>query len=192
MNEAILDVFRKGLLSGDDVAGKRVIEVGSYDVNGSVRPVIESLGPRSYLGVDIAPGPGVDEIVDCTDLIETFGEASFGVVVTTEMLEHVSDWKTCVANLAGITADDGLLVITTRSPGFPRHDYPADYWRYTPKVLGALLEAIGFELLDCFPDPDLQSPGVIAKARKSGGQDFAHYVDSLGSCEMQPEPMDAS
>ncbi len=184
MNQAILDVFKNGLLTADDVTGKRVLEVGAYDVNGSVRPIVEALGPKSYLGVDLMAGPGVDEIADCGALVETFGDAAFDVVVTTEMLEHVEDWKTCVLNLAGVTAVGGLLVVTSRSPGFPYHEYPSDYWRYTPEMLGSILRAVGLEVLECFPDPDPGSPGVIAKARKSDRR-----IGDLDKC-LQPEPME--
>lgn len=23
------------------------------------------------------------------------------------------------------------MIVTTRAPGFPRHDFPSDYWRFT-------------------------------------------------------------
>src|SRR5262245_36813392 len=113
MHPSIIGVFARGLLSGDEVAGKTVLEVGSCDVNGSVRPIIEAHHPASYLGVDGAAGPRVDRVADCVDLAATFGEAAFDVVVTTEMLEHVADWRRCVANLAMVVAEGGLLVITT-------------------------------------------------------------------------------
>ena len=188
MHPSIVGVFEQGILTADDVAGKTVIEVGSCDVNGSVRPVIEAHGPASYVGVDGAPGPRVDRVLDCTQLIDTYGEASFDVVVTTEMLEHVRDWKACIANLAGIVTEGGLLVITTRSPGFPYHGFPEDYWRYTPTVMRAILTAIGFEVIDCYPDPDTTFPGVIAKARKPAGWDIPAPT-ALDAPGVQPDPI---
>lgn len=188
MHPSILEAFQGDLLTADEVAGKRVIEVGACDVNGSVRPIIEAHGPASYLGVDYAPGPRVDQVVDCTALVDTFGEASFDVVVTTEMLEHVRDWKACVANLVGIVAENGLLVVTTRSPGFPFHGYPEDHWRYTPQTMRAILEAFDLDVLDCYPDPDPLSPGVIAKARKPAGWDIP-APDVLDRPLVQPVPI---
>ena len=188
MHPSIIDVFERGLLTPDDVAGKRVIEVGSCDVNGSVRPIIEALVPASYLGVDSTEGPRVDRVVDCTTLVDTFGFDSYDVVVTTEMLEHVRDWKACVANLAGIVTEGGVLVITTRSPGFPYHGFPEDHWRYTPTVMRSILDAIGFEVLDCYPDPDSTLPGVVAKARKPAGWDVPAPI-ALDAPEVQPEPI---
>jgi Glycosyl transferases group 1/Methyltransferase domain len=186
MHPSILETFERGLLSAEDVKGKTVLEVGAADVNGSVRPHIETLGPASYLGVDSSPGPRVDKVADCGDLIATFGWGAFDIVVSTEMLEHVADWRRCVANLAGVVADDGLLVVTTRSPGYPYHAYPEDYWRYTPDVLAGILTAIGLDVVDCFPDPDPTMPGVVAKARKPAGWEIPAEAALLAPA-IQPE-----
>lgn len=169
MHPSILGVFAGGLLSRDDVAGKTVLEVGAYDVNGSVRPILEAHQPASYLGVDLAAGPRVDQVVDATELAATFGADSFDVVVTTEMLEHTRDWRATVTNLVGVLRPGGLLAVTTRAPGFPYHPHPEDHWRYPPQVMRQILEGCGLEVLACFPDPDPSQPGVVAKARKPEG-----------------------
>ena len=45
------------------VKGIRVIELGSRNVNGSVRPLLqEKLKPEFYVGVDAMPGPDVDVV----------------------------------------------------------------------------------------------------------------------------------
>ena len=50
--------FVEAFVRVDDVKGKDVLEVGSYDVNGSRRAIILKHDPRSSLGVDLRPGPG--------------------------------------------------------------------------------------------------------------------------------------
>lgn len=166
MHPSILNVFEGGLLTREEIAGKEVLEVGAYDVNGSVRPILEAFGPAAYVGVDANAGPRVDLVLDCTDLASQLGPDAADVVVTTEMLEHVRDWQACVRNLCEVTRPGGLLVVTTRSEGFPYHPHPEDHWRYSLAGFRAILDRVGFEVLDLRPDPDAQFPGIIAKARK--------------------------
>jgi len=101
MNTAVF-LFGLRNIRKEDVEGKRVIEVGSFDVNGSLRPIIEAYSPGEYTGVDIMAGPGVDILCDAAHLIEKFGPESFDAVISTEMIEHVRDWKTAIHNLKGV------------------------------------------------------------------------------------------
>lgn len=108
------------------VTGADVLEVGSRDLNGSFRSIIEPLGPASYLGIDMASGPGVDKV---SNLFAMSGE--FDIVVCTEVLEHIEEWRAAVTRLEWLTKDNGYIVVTTRAHGFQRHDFPSDYWRFT-------------------------------------------------------------
>ena len=65
--------FVETYVGESDVRGRRVLEVGSFDVNGSPRALIEILKPSEYRGVDVEMGPGVDEICRAEDLVERFG-----------------------------------------------------------------------------------------------------------------------
>jgi hypothetical protein len=156
--------FATSALTADDVRGKIVIEAGALNVNGSVRPHVESLGPASYTGTDMRPGPGVDLVCDAADLP---GRAH--VVISTEMLEHARDWQAAVRGLVDAVADGGLLVLTTRSPGFPYHPHPEDFHRFPVEAMGEILAAAGLDIERLEPDPDPASPGVFARARKPDG-----------------------
>lgn len=162
MHDSVLE-WVPTVLPPSVVAGRSVLEVGAGDVNGSVRPSIVAGAPASYLGVDVTPGPGVDRVLDVVQLVEEFGSNAFDIVVSTEMLEHVADWRGAVLALATVAAD--RLVITTRSPGFPYHPFPEDNWRFTVEQMGAILAAVGFVYRQVLDDP--QHPGVFAVARKS-------------------------
>lgn len=152
-------------ITPDMVTGVDVIEVGSYDVNGSVRPGIETHNPASYLGVDISSGPRVDLVSDVGDLPALYPDG-FGLVVSTEMLEHVEDWREAITALALLVKPGGTLVISTRSPGFPYHPFPVDNWRYPVDTMHTIIEALSLTVETCIPDPDPASPGVFTIARK--------------------------
>jgi hypothetical protein len=85
--------FAERVLTPHRVAERSALEVGSYDVNGSVRPYVETLKPACYLRVDSQEGLRVDTVVNCEHLTHYVGYASWEVVITTEMLEHVRNWR---------------------------------------------------------------------------------------------------
>lgn len=126
----------------------RILEVGSYNVNGSIRAVIPVT-----IGTDMRSGPDVDEVCAASQLIKNFGLESFHHVVSVEMLEHAEDWKNALDNIWGVLKPGGSFLLTTRSPGFPLHDYPGDFWRFTVE-----------DMKKIFPDglvvSDTEAPGV--------------------------------
>jgi SAM-dependent methyltransferase len=160
-NSAVLS-FVQRVLDAKDVAGKAVLEVGAFDVNGSPRPHIEGLGPSHYVGVDISAGPGVDEVLDVRDLVDRFGVGSFDVVISVEMLEHVHDWRRAISQMKRVLRPGGVLLLTTRSRGFPHHDYPHDFWRFEL----ADVEEIFRDMLLEVNEPDLEEPGVLVRATR--------------------------
>jgi hypothetical protein len=164
MHASVLD-WVPGVLTAGEVAGRRVIEAGSYDVNGSARPYIESLGPASYTGIDIRPGPRVDMVMDAADIPARLGSA--GIVASFEMLEHARDWRAAIGGMITALDPGGILLLTTRSAGFARHDHPGDWWRYSTAAMKAILEGAGLEILRLEDDPE--APGVFAKAVKPAG-----------------------
>ncbi|MEK7554763.1 MAG: methyltransferase domain-containing protein [Patescibacteria group bacterium] len=126
-------MFGSSHLFPEDVRGKRVIEVGSYDMNGSMRPTALAWKPAEYVGVDIVPGPGVDVICDADDVIKKFGKERFDVVISTESIEHTRNWRTVISNLKNLAAPGGVILVTTCMPGHYYHPHPGDFWRYTPE-----------------------------------------------------------
>jgi len=100
-------------LAAECTAGRHVLEVGSLDVNGSPRSIVEDQGPASYLGIDIVDGPGVDRICPAEEIVEQFGAESFDVIISTEMMEHVDDWRLILSNMKRALAPNGLLIVTT-------------------------------------------------------------------------------
>jgi SAM-dependent methyltransferase len=153
------------VVHADEVEGKDVLEVGSYDVNGSPRGILAKYEPRSYVGVDMRAGPGVDEVCDAVALVERFGEERFDLVVSTEMLEHVENWRAVISNVKRVLRPGGVLILTTRSPGFPLHEYPGDFWRYTVGDMRKIFADV--RIVTVAKDPEV--PGVFVKIVKPPG-----------------------
>jgi len=162
MHMSVMEFFIEEVKT-EEFRNKRVLEVGSKYVNGSVRPLIEKfLSPREYIGVDIESGRYVDAIVPAEKLVEYFGSESFDVVIATELLEHVKDWRLVINNMKQVLRPGGYIYITTRSKGFPYHAYPYDFWRYEQRDLKKIYS--DFEIITLRQDHE--APGVFLKAKK--------------------------
>lgn len=161
-HESVLE-FGPQVLLANHMMRKRVLEIGSYNVNGSLRAFVTAFHPLSYLGIDAQEGPGVDRIEDIEKpgLCERIG-GPFDLVLCTEVLEHVHAWRTAVDNLKDCITDTGYTLITTRSKGFSYHAFPDDFWRYEVDDMKAIFS--GFEIQVLKSDP--QVPGVFLFARK--------------------------
>lgn len=165
MHGSVLGWFISAVNDGD-ARNKDVLEVGSLDVNGTIRPMIQVHKPRSYIGVDILEGPNVDQLVNCERLTDTFGPNCADLVVTAEMLEHVDDWQQCIRQLIAAVRPGGVLMITTRSIGFPFH-HPPDCWRYSLDSMLAIFNRASINVEVAVEDPE--QPGVFIRARKPAG-----------------------
>lgn len=155
-------IFGARHLSPELVQGKRVIDVGACDFNGSIRPLVESWNPSEYLGVDIIAGPCVDEVCSADDLLAKFGPNSFDIVLSIEMLEHSRFWKKSISNMKQICKPGGQLILTTRSLGYPCHGYPNDFWRFGVEDMNEIFS--DFEIVEV--QSDYQAPGVFVSAIK--------------------------
>ena len=166
-----------------------ILEVGSLNVNGSPRDVCGK-DITSYVGVDITPGPGVDHIISVEDLYPSEALPPCDVVISTEMLEHVHDWKVSLFNLMNMVKEGGILVLTTRSPGFEYHPYPEDNWRFVAEDFNVLFNSVTglepFKLLFVEPDPDKRNGiscgvGMIVQRTK---QDLSLLQERLDQYEV--------
>jgi len=149
-------------LTPNEAAGKKIIEIGACEVNGSLRPILESYGPASYVGVDISEGTGVDVVCDAEKLLERFEKERFDIVLSTELIEHTRNWRRVLSNMKNLCAPGGTILITTRSRGFHYHAYPHDYWRYELEDMREIFSDC--EIVSLAKDPG--DPGVFLKARK--------------------------
>src|SRR5436305_770582 len=66
-----------------------ILEIGSYQVAGQEQLIdLRSLFPgKTYVGTDVRPGPGVDQVADVECL--PFANRSVGTVIAMSAFEHV-------------------------------------------------------------------------------------------------------
>lgn len=92
----------------------RVLEVGSLDINGSVRQFFEDC---DYTGVDLGEGKGVDLVAKGENL--AYLDDSFDVVASCECFEHNPEWAATLRNM--IRMCSGLVFFSCATTGRPEH-----------------------------------------------------------------------
>ena len=97
-------------------AAGAVLEIGSLDINGSVRSLFPG---TNYTGVDVAVGPGVDEV--CQGQLVGHPSGSFDVVISCECMEHNPFWSETVSNMFRLTKPGGLVIVSCATIGRAEH-----------------------------------------------------------------------
>lgn len=100
----------------DRFVNKRVLEIGSLDINGSIRALFHDC---AYTGIDVGNGPGVDVV--CQGQEYDAPPSSYDVVICCEVMEHNPYWKETLANMFRLCAPGGLVVMTCASTGRKEH-----------------------------------------------------------------------
>ena len=98
----------------DSFVGKNVLEIGSLDINGSVRQFFTDC---DYTGVDLGEGPGVDIV--CKGHEVPFGDRSFDTVISCECLEHDIYWEQTFLKMCELTSH--LVIMTCATTGRAEH-----------------------------------------------------------------------
>jgi SAM-dependent methyltransferase len=95
---------------------RKVLEIGSLDVNGSVRGFF--LG-CDYIGLDVAPGPGVDVV--CEGQKFDAPNETFETVICCEVMEHNPYWKETFDNMMRVLKPGGLMIMSCATGYRPEH-----------------------------------------------------------------------
>jgi SAM-dependent methyltransferase len=116
-----------------------IYEIGSYRVEGQeefadLRPFFPG---KVYVGCDMRPGLGVDRIEDVHCLKDRAG--SVGTVLIFDTLEHVENVHRAMEEIYRILKPGGMVIMSSVM-NFPIHDYPSDYWRFTPAAFELLFK----------------------------------------------------
>ena len=145
MHQSVRDFVSQHPIKG------RILEIGSLDVNGTIRDLFPG---TDYTGIDIRPGPGVDQVMSGANL--EFPDNSFDGVLYLETMEHDKTFWLTLSEIARVLKEGGRLVITTRGIGYPLHNYPGDYFRFTEQVFE---EMEGYQDKVIVSDP--QASGIL-------------------------------
>jgi len=105
----------------------KILEVGSYDINGSVRNLFNGC---DYTGADLDEGPGVDVVSSGHEL--AFPASTFDITISCECFEHNPYWRETFLNMHRMTKEGGLVIITVASKGRWEHGTKRTSPSYSP------------------------------------------------------------
>lgn len=114
-----------------------LLDVGSYNVNGTFRPLVEGQGWQ-YTGLDQTAGPNVDVVAE-DPFHFPFPDNHFDVVISGSTMEHVTAFWLWLPELVRVLKPGGFLAIHTHWQ-FPEHKYPVDCWRVLPDGMRFLFD----------------------------------------------------
>jgi SAM-dependent methyltransferase len=115
--------------------GKVVVEIGSQDVNGSIRQAAPQ--DVKYIGLDFVEGNGVDVILDDPYKLP-FEDGTVDVCVSSSVFEHSEMFWLLYLEILRILKPTGLFYLNVPSNG-DFHRFPVDCWRFYPDSGNALV-----------------------------------------------------
>jgi len=105
---------------------------------------------KRYIGADMRKGPGVDVILDLHKI--DLNSGSVGAVLLLDTIEHVEYPRKALSEIHRILNKEGILIMSSVM-NFPIHDYPYDYWRFTPQAFKSLLTEFRASYVGSCGDP---------------------------------------
>jgi SAM-dependent methyltransferase len=144
-----------------NIENKKILDVGSYDVNGTMKPIFEK---GDYVGLDMEAGPNVDVVGVSHDI--PFEKDEFDIVISSSCFEHDDMFWISFQEMCRVLKPGGYMYIQAPSNG-PYHGWPGDNWRFyidSWKALEKWGKRLGYniELVEHYIDtvtPPSQSEG---------------------------------
>jgi len=112
-----------------------VLDIGSQDVNGTMRSVAPAY--CRYIGVDFSAGAGVDVVLQDPYRLP-FADGSVDAVVSSSCFEHVEFFWLMFMEVMRVLKPQGLFYLNAPTNG-DYHRYPVDCWRFYPDAGSALV-----------------------------------------------------
>jgi SAM-dependent methyltransferase len=126
------------------LAGRNALVL--LDVGAGDRPYAAMFAPycRRYVALDYVPRLASTNIAATAERLP-LRAASVDIVLSTQVLEHVSNPAAAVAEWRRVLRPGGLVFASTHGT-FSFHPDPNDYWRWTHMGLRKLFEDAGFTM----------------------------------------------
>ena len=128
-----------------------VLDIGSQDVNGSLKKIC----PKNfkYIGLDFEEAKGVDIVLQ-DPYNFPFDDKSIDIIVSSSCFEHSEMFWLTFLEILRILKPNGIFYLNAPSDGH-FHRYPVDCWRFYPDSGQALVKwakKSGYKpvLLECF------------------------------------------
>jgi len=127
----------------NNIENKKILDVGSYDVNGTMKPIFEK---GQYVGLDMEEGPNVDIVGVSHDI--PFEKDEFDIVISSSCFEHDDMFWVSFQEMCRVLKPGGYMYIQAPSNG-PYHGWPGDNWRFyidSWKALEKWGEKLGYDI----------------------------------------------
>lgn len=111
------------------------------DIGSTWKPYRSLFSPScQFFAADITdpPSTAMDYVIEGAHHMPMIADASFDVVLCTQVLEHVPDPAAVLAECARVLRPGGTLILSTHGV-FHWHPYPYDYWRWTSEGLAKII-----------------------------------------------------
>jgi SAM-dependent methyltransferase len=154
---------------------RTVVDLGSQDVNGSLRDHCPA--GAQYIGLDMVAAKGVDVVVGSGEALPVASD-SIDAIVSSSAFEHDACFWDTFLELVRILRPGGLLYVNAPS-NYAFHRYPLDCWRFYPDAGVALVRWTGrrggqIELIESF----------VASPKQEGWADFVGVFRKVGTGDL--------
>ena len=89
---------------------------------------------------------------------------SVGTIVCSEVLEHIAETELIVAEIHRVLMDGGGIGVITTPFNFPIHEFPSDYYRFTPDGLRHIFRRFSF--VECSHNNGIRPCNILTILKK--------------------------
>jgi SAM-dependent methyltransferase len=160
----------------NDIENKKILDVGSYDVNGTMKPIFEK---GQYVGLDMEEGPNVDIVGVSHDI--PFEKDEFDIVISSSCFEHDDMFWISFQEMCRVLKSGGYMYVQAPSNG-PYHGWPGDNWRFyidSWKALEKWGKKLGYDI-------ELVDHYIDETTPKGEGEGIRIWNDSVGIYRKKP------